>query len=387
MKALMYEWNSYLQKDVYGVLKKEGFEIDVFSWMFEDKNVDDIFEHKFEARLYEGDYEFVFSVNYWPLISKCCQKKGIRYIAWCYDNPLNVLNIEDTIDNSVNTVVLFDRVQAQGYIDKGIETVYYLPLAVNTERLNRIKISSKDSERYSAQISFVGSLYESKILEIRSFLDDYSQGYLDSVIKTQTNLYGSYLIDEMVTERWIQEINNRINNMKTTNNSFSLLKEALVFAIASEVTRRERILLLTLLGKRFDTKIYSYNNDDIMQYVKKCLPVDYYLEMPKVFASSRVNLNPTLKCIQSGIPLRALDIMGMKGFLLSNYQDDLAYYFENEKEVVMFDSVEDACDKAKFYLSHEELRFQICINGYEKIQKEFDMRSRIRKILELANVR
>ena len=38
-----------------------------------------------------------------------------------------------------------------------------------------------------------------------------------------------------------------------------------------------------------------------------------------MFANSKVNLNITLRNIKTGIPLRALDIMGAGGFLLTNY--------------------------------------------------------------------
>ena len=51
--------------------------------------------------------------------------------------------------------------------------------------------------------------------------------------------------------------------------------------------------------------------------------VDYYDMMPYVFKCSDINLNITLRSIKTGIPLRAMDIMGAGGFLMSNYQVDL----------------------------------------------------------------
>ena len=38
-------------------------------------------------------------------------------------------------------------------------------------------------------------------------------------------------------------------------------------------------------------------------------PVDYYREMPYVFAASDINLNISVKGIQSGVPQRAFDIL------------------------------------------------------------------------------
>lgn len=48
--------------------------------------------------------------------------------------------------------------------------------------------------------------------------------------------------------------------------------------------------------------------------------LDYYNNMPVVFCNSKINLNISLRTIRNGIPLRAMDIMGAGGFLISNYQ-------------------------------------------------------------------
>lgn len=108
--------------------------------------------------------------------------------------------------------------------------------------------------------------------------------------------------------------------------------------------------------------------------------------MPCVFRHSRLNLNPTLKCIQSGIPLRALDIMGARGVLLSNYQPELAEYFEDEKEVILYESMEDAIEKAAFYLKHESFRSSIALNGYQKVKEHFSYPKCIQKLFCIAQI-
>ena len=108
--------------------------------------------------------------------------------------------------------------------------------------------------------------------------------------------------------------------------------------------------------------------------------------MPKIFRLSKLNLNPTLKSIQSGIPLRALDIMASKGTLLSNYQLELAEYFTDGEDVIMYESIEDALDKADFYLKHDDLRTQITQNGFAKINEQFTYPERISQMLKIAGI-
>lgn len=111
-------------------------------------------------------------------------------------------------------------------------------------------------------------------------------------------------------------------------------------------------------------------------------PLKYYEEMPFVFRNSKLNLNITLKDIRSGIPLRALDIMGSRGVLLSNYQPELAEMFEDGKDVILYESVEDAVEKMDFYLKREDLRERIAKSGYRKVCEHFSYRERLMQMLQ-----
>lgn len=385
MTILLYEWEAYLQYDIKWIFREEGIVYDTFSWKFTDKNADEEFKAWFEKSVDPKKYDAIFSFNYWPVLSEAAQQNGICYLAWCYDNPLNVFRIEETLGNPVNRVFFFDRVQAEQYMQAGFDTVYYLPLGVNGDRLRKLQISSEERLKYNADVSLVGSLYESRMQDLRAIMDNGTRGYLDAVMAVQQNLYGCYLFEELVSGQIVEEINCYVKQQHP-DTSFHLLKEALTFAMASEVTRKERLVLLTLLGRRFDTRLYSFQNSQILQGVK-CFPVvDYVTEMPKVFASSKVNLNPTLKCIQSGIPLRALDVMGAGGFLLSNYQPELAEQFADGEDMVMYESVEDAVAKADFYIKHEEIRSKIAANGRDKVLQDYTLRKRLKEILEIGGL-
>lgn len=385
MKLLFYEWESYLQYDIKWICRDMNISLETFSWKFKDKNADEQFENWFAKNIDANKFDALLSVNYWPMLSEVAQKNNLRYIAWCYDNPLNVVRPEDTLGNSVNTVVFFDRTQAQKYIDAGFETVNYLPLGVNVARLKKLDISSPDRKKFGSDVSLVGSLYESPMHGLRGLMDDYKKGYLDAVMAAQQNLYGCYLFDDIVTDQLVREINQYIKKSHPESN-FYLLKEALTFAMASEVTRKDRLTLLALLGRRFDTRLYSFQNSEILSGVTCFPPVDYVTEMPKVFACSKINLNPVLRCIQSGIPLRALDVMAAGGFLLSSYQTELMEQFAYEEEMVVYESIQDAIEKADFYLKHDDIRMQIAANGREKVFAQYSLQDRLQKILEIAGV-
>ena len=385
MKLLIYEWSAFLERDLFEICRDEGLAYESFSWKFKDKNTDEGFEYWFHQTVGCDGFSALFSINYWPLLSKVCQSRGLKYIAWCYDNPLNVERVEETLANSVNYVFLFDRVQYQRYKNAGFDTVFHLPLGVNRKRMERMTISVSETAKYSADVALVGKLYESQLSEIMAPLNAYTRGFLDALIRIQTDIRACYLLDECISDELIQEINRQYLE-KEPDTRVRMSREALSYAMASEVTRRDRIVLLSLLGARFDTRLYSYQNSEVIQNVKKYPAVNYWTEMPKIFACSRINLNPSLRIIQTGIPLRAFDIMGAGGFLLSNGQAELLELYENGREMAVYEGMEDAIDKTDFYLRHEDIRKQIAENGRKKTLEEYSLQNRFKTIMDIAGL-
>ena len=380
MKILFYHWPSYFESDIQEIFRENGVSFDLLEWKFEDKNHDERFLLHVKKNISLNNYDALFSVNYWPLLSVIAQDAGVPYVAWCYDNPLNVRDIGNTLGNDVNHVYCFDRMQVEGYRKLGYK-VEHLPLGVNAKRLGKIFVTDDRCKAYRSDISFVGKLYESAIDLVLANTDDYCRGYLQAIIGAQQELYGAYIIGDSITEGFLEKINASFKK-NDPNTSFTIHKDELVFALACEVTKRDRIILLSLLGTRFQTKFYSFNDSSVIKGVERCSTVDYISQMPYVFAASKINLNPSLRAIQTGIPMRALDIMACGGFLLSNYQAELAELFEYEEEMVMYDSYKDAVEKAGFYLEHEDLRCHIAQKGREKVLRDFDMRDRLKHMLE-----
>ena len=385
MKLLIYHWNSYLQYDISEICKEKNISFCTFQWRFEDKHRDEKFSKWFSETIQTGEYGALLSVNYYPVLSDACMEKGLKYIAWCYDNPLNVERIEETLGNPVNYVFLFDKIQFWQYAKKGFETVYHLPLGVNRTRLMKLKVKEGDYAKYAAEVSFVGNLYQSLLHELMEPMDDYTKGYLKALMNVQSQIYGEYIFDKTISEELIDNINKQYLK-QNPDTRLRLSKPALTFAMASEITRNERLILLNLCGKRFDTKFYSYDDSTLIKNVTKCRPIDYVWEMPLVFACFKVSLNPSLRIIQTGIPLRAFDIMGAGGFLISNYQEELVEYYENGTDMVIYESLGDAIEKIQFYLNHEDIRCKIAESGRKKTLEEHSLQECMEKIFKAAEL-
>ena len=385
MKLLIFEWGSYTQPDINACFDQYHVTYRIVSYHFNNKNEDSFFSHRFSKFLAEDHYDAVFSVNYFPLVAQACMEHNIRYLSWSYDNPLDVQNIEDTLGFSTNYVFLFDKKQVAGYRNRGFRNVFHLPLAVNPDRLDKMTLTKEEYALYQSEISFVGALYQSSLGDYMSIMTDYAKGYIDSICEAQLKLYGCYLIDDLLTSQFLESINAHIRTLKP-DTEFYLSKEALSYACATQVTRKERLLLLSLLSSHYRLKLYSGEKNTLLKNAEFMGTCNYMHQMPKIFKASDINLNITLKILQTGIPLRALDILGCGGFLLSNYQEELAENFEQEKEIVLYESIEDAYAKADFYLKHSDIREEIARNGYEKAREQFSYRKQLATLFQTAGL-
>ena len=94
-------------------------------------------------------------------------------------------------------------------------------------------------------------------------------------------------------------------------------------------------------------------------------------------------MNITLKSIQTGIPLRCMDIMGSGSFLLTNFQSDLLDYFIPGEDFVYYENEDDLISKVSYYLTHESERQQIITNCTEKMRDAHTFEHRVHTMINL----
>lgn len=138
---------------------------------------------------------------------------------------------------------------------------------------------------------------------------------------------------------------------------------------------------MTMAAKRYGLDLYTPDQTLKLPNCTNHGSVDYYDFAPYVFKKAKINLNISLRSILSGIPLRAFDIMGAGGFLLTNYQEDFLDFFVPGEDFVFYESKTDLLDKIGYYLDHEAERAQIAENGLRKISADHTYVNRINEIL------
>lgn len=384
MKLLLYDMGAYTQNDVMETLEQMGIPFRNILYKLQNVYEDAYFEKCVKELLNEEGFDAVFSVNYFPVLANICHEYELPYLSWTYDSPITIKRIEETLGYQTNYVFFFDRIECEKYWKRGYENVYHLPLAVNVERLDKVEITTEEAKKYGAEISMVGQLYDASLPVLMAPLDDYEKGYLTGIVEAQMRLYGCYFLQDVLTKELTDKMNARYEMLGQKD--FKLSKDDLVLSVAKHITHMERTLLLDILSESYQVRLYGPDKPENLSNVEWRGSAGYFDEMPKVFKSSKINLNVSLKCIQSGIPLRALDIMGSGGFLLTNYQPELAEYFVDGEDLVMYSSLEEAVEKCAYYLEHEEECSRIAEKGCQKVRELFRYEQRLLAMLRTAGL-
>ncbi|MFR5398707.1 MAG: DUF3880 domain-containing protein [Lachnospira sp.] len=82
-----------------------------------------------------------FSANYFSRVSNACQAQQKKYIAWTVDSPMLTM-FDTSVFNECNYIFLFDKFDYYRFLQMGVKHVYYLPLAVNAERVKKLHRNS-----------------------------------------------------------------------------------------------------------------------------------------------------------------------------------------------------------------------------------------------------
>ena len=387
MNVLYLDWPCYGQEHVLKSLHRDfHFDVDLFFHENYSDRFSEAFDRAFDEKVEQKAYDFVFSFNFYPLVAEGCKRHNLKYLALVYDSP-QVKLYSYKISYPTNYVFLFDSVEYRRLRDGGLPTVYYSVLPASADALNDCLRKPIDRRRVTADISFVGTLYNEEhnfYDRIYDRLPDFAKGYLDAVINAQKLVQGYNFLEEVLYPNILEALQAVEPYAPYPDGVETLQYVYASYYLGRKLAAIERTEYLTRLGEKYKVRLFTQDAKQKIPGVENMGPCDYIKELPLVFHFSRINLNFTYRSIQSGIPLRCMEILGAGGFLLSNYQADLCEFFVPGEDFVYFEDTEDLVKKAGYYLEHEDERKAIALRGSEKALAEHNYKTCLSKMFEVA---
>ncbi|MCI8281751.1 MAG: glycosyltransferase [Lachnospiraceae bacterium] len=388
MNILFYRYDSICEPDLMAVFTRLGHKVTQITEEMTNKELG----AKEQLGLVSGAlkkqaFQMVFSINFFPVVSEVCNIFHIPYVCWVVDSPVMEL-YSHSVRNSWNRIFLFDYALYEEFSPENPQGIFYLPLGAEYERLDSLMetITQEDQSRFSADVSFVGSLYTEKCPYNRfQGKNSYLKGYLDGIIEAQLKVYGYNFLEECISDQILEDFKHEVPFYRFPEKSNQNEKAAMAHLyLGNKVTEQERLCLLKSVSEEYALDLYTGSDVSMLPKVHYKGLARTMTEMPKIFHLSKINLNFTSKPIRTGLPLRIWDILGAGGFVLTNYQSEIPEYFEIGKDLETFSGEEELLDKIGYYLEHEKEREQIAENGYHKAKEQYSLELRVQQMLGLV---
>lgn len=396
MEILFYRYGSICEPDIIKCFRSMQLEVVEENSQVTNKKVSPSETVAAVSELIKKHtFLFVFSINFFPAVSDICKIYQLPYVCWTVDCPVMEL-FSPSLANDCNRVFMFDKAQYEYFRHRNPNRIFHLPLATNVSRWDRVisQASSKDLNRFSSDISFIGSLYSEKdpYGKIKG-LSEYTKGYVEGMIEAQLQVYGYNMLEDLLSacpasssdSFVMQDFKNHVPDL-TKSPYAPYFSPSYIMAhhfIGMHAAVIERRRLLSMLSEDHAVDLYTFSDTSGLPKVRSRGGAKTLTEMPLIFRQSRINLNITIRPIQTGLSLRVFDILGCGGFLLTNYQEELGELYEIGKDVETFASKEELSEKAAYYLTHEAERRKIALSGYEKTRALHTYETRIGQMIRI----
>lgn len=386
MLKILFLYSSATDVSLAGALKKNGYEVMEYPKVQDTSDMDEDEINELVDYIKENGITHMMSICLVYSAAVAAYWAGIKYVPIVWDAPyLKPYTVMGTLDNIWYSV--FDKLDAERMRKGGCSHVLYQPLAVDADKVARWREKRLHRVKDVNDISFIANLYERNdydacLDKIPGNMQDYFRSIMEEAAFKWDGInrvYGQ-------TGKEILDYINLVSPEFKFDNPYDV-EDVRYFEVAyliRKLANIERICVLNMLAEEHNVYLYTNSRVDrsVLPKVHLNPPVPAGEMAAVVFAGSKINLNISLKGIEGGTPQRIMDILGAGGFVLTNYCEETAEIFEEDKEIVMFRTPEELLEKVDYYLTHDEERRRIAKTGHEKVMNCYTYEQKLKKLLD-----
>lgn len=111
-----------------------------------------------------------------------------------------------------------------------------------------------------------------------------------------------------------------------------------------------------------------------------------YEDMLEFYSTSNIGINFSKnengKIKKTQMKLRIFEIPASKSLLLTEYHEGIEEYFDINKEIITFQTIEEALEKIKYFKNNINYLNEISNSGFLRVKKDHDSKIRLNKLLE-----
>ncbi len=323
--------------------------------------------------------DLVFTINHLGfdregVLLDTLHRLRIPSVSWYVDSPAIILSLYDGRQSDLAFIFVWDPTYIPEVRALGFERVFPLPLATDPEIFSpeRAKYEGNGRQR----VTFVGNSMVPPLEKKFSRLPD-SPEFQEFFAR----LYGTFAgqpfrrFDALLQAAGLQE-HPELKGLD--RQGLTDLEAALLWKGTLEYR-------LACVRKLMPFGPEVYGDPGWRKLLGKGFilwpEVNYYDELPGIYAGSAINFNATSLQMKAAVNQRIFDAPAAGGFVLTDFREQLAELFKVGEEVVVFREPEEIPDLVRFYLKNPKLRAKITARARRRVLSEHTYRHRVAAML------
>jgi spore maturation protein CgeB len=307
-------------------------------------------------------------------------------VEWEIDPTISPVEPVRNADSTNLHIFTHNRERLPLYQDNGFQNATYLPLCTNPKKFYPVAADETIAGKFGCDISFVGSVMHANQtrlmklcvdrisvlagsdagwLPVRDWLND----FVNQPPKPTRGLEAVAALEALLEQQGFSDI--------LTMGPDRLLISACLDEYLAYCWRRHVVAAFLPLGiQLWGDADWRVDFPDHYRGV-----ADHYLDLPKLYSVSRINLDICRTYQANIVTMRIFDVMACGGFVLADRSPALLELFTEDYDIVCYESPEEAYDKALYYLRHDSERKTIAEHGHAAVVHNHTFAHRIRQIL------
>ena len=340
--------------------------------------------------------DFLFSINFNPLLSEFAHRNQIPYAAWNIDNLASSTFCSDKYAWPTTHIFTIERPSMKHYRLNGFDYVHYLPIAVN---LNRFTHADTHTPSRDLDITFVGNSMITEGNEYPTILNRLVSLGVTAPTPEDQQLYS--IIKDAIETIVDSECSNFFSyqleaKLKRTSEvlGFDLAKaiwkdpDFFHIALAKQISSKKRVALIHQLSDY--VPVHVFGDDDWQsvhgRYLQFYGRADHFTDTPDIYQRSRICLNIEKTYNRSSINLRMIEALACGAMPLTEPVEDLELFFEPGHNIVTYTSFKGLKEKAAYYLKHEDERQIMVQRGMQRVHESFSLTTRVQELATAMTV-
>lgn len=342
---------------------------------------------------------FVLDIKFGDTLPQELRRRGVPYVGVSLDHwylsPRSILAAPAQAGGDY--VFTCDPDQVHPFRHLGFRHVEFLPFGVDVESFRPLEIPPEDLPRVGADVCFAGTPLLANPFDGYHALQrdlarrrDAASGLeadacqrmlnlLDEAVRLQAADLFRYRIPELMRElEWKHKVTFLADGWPPE-------KETWAIKIGVHIAMRQRVEAARRLARETGIAVWGPEG-----WKGLGLPgldyrgnADRLTLLPRAINASKVVLNVSKPQFDTGVGPRILETLACGGFLLTNRVTAVTSLFVDGKDLVVYDSLDDLVEKARYYLAHEDERRAIAERGMRKVRAHHTWLHRARRIVEV----